>query len=208
MTDYLPTDTGVEDLISAALVSLLTQKLRTDIPADDASRADLIVPGLLQDEPEGVVVLVHENDPDNPDEWLHFPVKYRRSTSDSSLSQSLVGRMREPLHTSLVGGGSRMAYAFSIDVEVWGNEMDLALEREQVRKLISIVMNRATMAIYGAGPHIGTGSTIQDSFGVTVKSGPYVGGAWAHQQPGEGLIARKRLRLYYICNVPWSTDAW
>lgn len=215
MAQYKTTYTGVEDLISAAMLTLLMQKLRTEVPVDDASRAQVLKGGLLQDDPMGVVVLVHENDPDEPDSWKHFPVRYRRDTSSTFGQDNLVGRARPVTmggqgmsYSSLVGGGSRMAYSFSVEVQVWGDEMDVAMEREDVRKTAAVVMSRVLLALEGAGPTIGTGTLIQDDFGIKVVMGPYVGAMWSLQQAGEGLIANKRLWVYYVAEVPWSTGSW
>jgi len=72
----LPTEQGVVDKILDAVVDLLTEKLQTDIEENDASRLATIKVGPRQDDPDSVVVLVHENDPDNPAEWPHYPIRW------------------------------------------------------------------------------------------------------------------------------------
>jgi len=212
----LPIEQGVVDKILDAIQSLLTTKLQTDVDEDDASRLALIKVGPRQDDPDSVVVLIHENDPDNPKQWPHRPVRY----TELSASARLVG-MRSPFgetessqlrassYYEQVGGGSRMERAFTIEIEVWGDEVPgLTLERRDAGQLASILENRTIKALREAGSKIGTGSLLADDFGETVMLGPFWGDAWTDQEEGEALIVRKYIRLYYGTTQSWGTGDW
>jgi len=212
----MPTEQGVCDLIMDAVVDLLTLKLQTEIDADDASRMTTIKVGPRQDDPSAVVVLIHENDPENAREWPHYPMRYPQLQSGgnltgriSSFGESEAAQLRHTAHYEMVGGGSRMARAFTIEIEVWGDEVPgLTLERRDAGHLASLVENRTIKALREAGAKIDTEAAIVDSFGEQVQMGPFWGDAWTDQEEGEALIVRKYIRLYYATTQAWTTADW
>jgi hypothetical protein len=208
----LPSQQGITDKILDALLALLTEKLQTDISEDDASRLTEIKVGPLQDSPSAVVVLLHENDPDNPQDWPHCPIRYPDQRQSFGSAPAFPGDPNLTRSTSgleLVGGGSMVARCFTIGLEVWGDEVvGLSLERRDVGQVASVVENRIIQALKEAGAKIGTGSAIQDDFGEKVSLGPFWGDTWTGQMEGEAMIVRKTIRLYYKCSQSWGTSAW
>lgn len=210
----LPSQQGIADKILDALLALLTEKLQTDISEDDASRLTTIKVGPLQDSPTSVIVLLHENDPENPRDWPHCPIRYPQQGSAAGSAPVFPGepnlsRLRSTTNYELMGGGSMIARCFTIELEVWGDEVSgLSLERRDVGQVASVVENRIVKAIKEAGPKIGTGSIIEDDFGEKASLGPFWGDAWTSQMEGEAMITRKMIRFYYKCSQSWSTNAW
>jgi hypothetical protein len=51
MSNYLPTDRGIEDLMLTAIDKLLTQELQTEVYTGDVSRAVLVKVGPRQASP-------------------------------------------------------------------------------------------------------------------------------------------------------------
>ena len=208
---YLPLELGVVDLIQDALVDLLENKLTHEIPIDDASRAETIKVGPRQDDPTPIVVLIHEQDPDSPNDWPHRPVKYRvpRRSSRGYTDDPYEQPVRQQAGYELIGGGSRMARAFTIEIEVWGDELPgITAERRDVGHLGSLLESRIRKALKEAGPKIGTGALISDNSGESVVLGPYWGEGLLDQEEGEALIYRKKIRLYYVTTQDWDTDDW
>ena len=203
MAQALPTEQGIADKILNAIVDLLTEKLKTDIDADDASRLVTIKVGPRQDDPDSVVILLDENDPDDPSAWSHGPMRITSEGMGFAGNDAL-----RPRGMEFIGGGSFTRIALSLSIEVWGDELDFIVERRNVGQLASILENRARIALKEAGSKIGTGATISDDFGVSVQRGPFWGTYWTDQPEGEAFIVRKRIRLYYICTENWGTSGW
>lgn len=214
---HLPVEQGIVDKILDAIQVLLTTKLHDEVDPGDASRLATIKVGPRQDDPSSVVILIHENDPDNAKEWPHYPVRYER-LADTGLTtgrrtifggEGEAAQLRHSYGYELVGGGSRMARAFTIQIEVWGDEVpNLTLERRDVGQLASVLENRSIKALREAGPKINTGDLLTDSFGESVMAGPFWGDAWTDQEEGESLIVRKMIRFYYHTSQSWDTNAW
>jgi len=213
----LPAEQGIIDKILDALVALLTLKLQTDISATDASRLQTIKVGPRQDDPAAVVVLLHENDPSEAMLWPHFPLRYPEMTRNAELVQqrTMFGgektswQLRHTPGYELVGGGSRIARAFTAEIEIWGDEIEgLTLERRDVGQLASVVENRLIQTLKKAGPKIGQATPITDSFGESIQMGPFFGDFWTDQEEGEALIVRKYVRFYYACTQTWDTSEW
>lgn len=219
MTVALPTTQGIVDKILDALVDLLALKLQTEISATDASRLTTIKVGPMQDDPTNIMVLVHENDPDNPVAWPHAPMRFREQDSTGNMpgiprtfgSEGAQAMLRSPTGFTLIGGGSRMHRAFSLELIVWGDTIanDIpALTRRDVGQLAAILENRTTRALFDAGPKIGTGAAITDDFGETIQDGPFLGEYWTEYEEGEGLSVRKRIRFYYTTYMDWNTSGY
>ncbi len=198
---FLTPHTGIEDEIISLLVDLLTRKLRVEIDPSDVTRAEVIIAGPLQDDPSAVNVMIHENDPLDPADWPHFPIPQTnidRSGSPSHLSRNY----QIPLGYEMMGGAARMGYCFTLEIDIRGDEMDLATEREDVRQIAAAVSARAWQAIKAAGSTIDTSDLVQDDFGTYVVMGPFRGEFWTDQQAGEPQIARRYLRFFYQCMEP------
>jgi len=213
MTVTMPTEEGIADIIMDDVVALLTEKLQADISEDDASYLRLIKVGPKQDDPQGVDIMIHENDPNSPSSWPHRPVRYKTPRRMGGFIGQPYNEMQAELRTisgfELVGGGSQMAYAFTVELEIWGDEIpDVNLERREVGQLASIIEQRTRKSLQDAGPKIGTDSLVTDDFGNTVQRGPFFGDSWTSYEEGEALIVRKYVQFYYVCSVAWSTDAW
>jgi len=188
---YIPARYGVEDLIIDAIVNLLTDKCKTEIATGDISRAEIVKAGYRQEAPGSVNIMVYENDPDQPKDNKHRPMR-----------DSWTGSR------AMVGGGNKYSRAFSIEVEVYGRYMPTDVTREESRRIASIVVRRAITALNHAGPKIGQGDIIVDDFGESVLNGPFMGYSWADVNEGESLIVRKVVRLWYETMVDWSTSDW
>jgi hypothetical protein len=197
-----------------ALVALLTLKLKTEIGAADASRLEEAGVGPKQDDPAGVDIRIHENSLDSPESWPHRPVRYRTPRPmggfiGSSEYEGMQRELRTMTGYELVGGGGQMAFAFTAELEVRGEEIaDIKPGRRDVGQLMGIVSMRLRKALQDAGPKIGTGDLISDDFGNVTQRGPFFGRAWIDYPEGEGLMARMMIRFYYICTVSWNTDEW
>ena len=216
MTQALPSELGICDRVLDALCDLITDKMQTQYPATEATRVASIKVGPQQDDPRSVLILLHENDPENPSAWPHRPQPYREMGDSGQLIGTRIGGspfgeqrpLRQQAGYQMVGGSSRMARAFSADIEVWGNEFTVALTRRQIGQIASIVENRLIKTLNEAGPKIGTGDMITDDFGESVQLGPFWGDGWTDQEEGEALIARKRVSFYYVTIQAWGTGNW
>jgi hypothetical protein len=189
---YLPDQDGVVDLLLTAMETLLVTKLTTEIDTGDVSRAVTIKVGPMQASPDGVFVLLHENDPDDPAQWPHRPVKYNQGRPrDDTVGLSASSDYY------LVGGGGLYARAFSAEVVVYGNYLSgVSVDRDDVRRIAAVVENRLIKALKDAGPDVGTGELLQDDFGEAVVDGPYLDEIRA-DGGGESLIERKVVRVWY-----------
>jgi len=213
MTVTMPMEQGIIDMIMDAIVALLTLKLRTEVSATDASRLDVAGVGPKQDDPAGVDIRIHENALDSPESWPHKPVRYKTPRKMGGFIGSPYEDLENDLRTlsgfELVGGGGQMAFAFTAELEVRGEEIaDIDPERRDVGQLIGVVAMRLRRALQAAGAKIGTGDLITDDFGNTTQRGPFFGRAWIDYPEGEGLMARMMIRFYYVCTVSWNTDEW
>lgn len=198
---YLTPHTGIEDKILALLVNLLTLKLREEIDPKDVTRVDVVISGPLQDDPSAINIMIHENDPLNPNSWAHFPVPHT-DISQSGRPGHLSRNYQIPLGYEMIGGGTRIGFCFTLEIDVRGDEMDMVTEREDVRQIAAAVSARAWQVIKEAESTIGTGELVQDDFGTYVALGPFRGEFWTDQQAGEPQIARRYLRFFYQCMEP------
>ena len=198
---FLTPHTGLEDAIITQLLALLERCLRDEIDADDVTRAGVIQAGPLQDDPEAINVMLHENDPLDPAGWAHFPIPYT-DVNQAGRPGHLSRNYQIPIGYEMVGGGARMGYCFTLEVAVFGDETTLVLENEDVRQLAAAVSARAWQAIKEAGPTIGTNETVRDDYGAYVILGPSRGQFWTDQQAGEAQIARRYLRFFYQAMEP------
>jgi len=213
MSSYLPAEFGCEDLILTALHELLTEKCQTELETGDVTRAGLVKVGPAQATPEGVSLLIHENDPDEPARWPHRPMKYRSLSPAGGLSGDVYSEamsLRTTPGRTLIGGGSMYSRAYTLEIEVFGIYLPTGvdIDREEVRRISSAVTRRAYRAIPEAGPTIGTDRAIQADFGEMIVDGPFMDQSWTDPGEGESLIVRKYLRFWYRTAMEWSTDGW
>lgn len=213
MAYYLPTQDGSNYLILDALVDLLTAKCQTEVDTGDISRAALIKVGPLQASPESVTLLLHENDPFDPERWPNRPMKYRLAAPSGGLrgdpyteSESL----RATPGRVLIGGGSLYSRAYLLEIEVFGLYMPASVDitRAVARKVMAVVSSRATKALLEAGPSIATGAQVVDDFGGFVVQGPFMDTSWTDPEESESLLIRVFLRFWYQMALDWSTNAW
>ena len=211
---YLPIEQGIVDIALDALVDLLTEKLQTEIPEEDASRLTTIKVGPNQDDPTSVMVLLWENDPLSPSDWPHRPLRYKNVRQQGgyigyAYNDLEEGQLRSTTGYELVGGGSRSAVAITAEIQVWGDEIaGLTTERRDVGHIMAVVEYRLRKALKEAGPRIGKTSSLADSFGNSLVAGPLYGDRWAARQEGEAMIAQRYVRFYYICEESWDTGEW
>jgi hypothetical protein len=215
-TYYLPAEEGVVDAALDAMTALLTKELQTDIPAGDVSRMTTILVGYRQEKPTGVHVMVYENDPMNPQQWPHRPIRFKQTRTTGGLvgdAYSETEKLRATSGRVLIGGGGQYTRAFLAEVEIYGrtlprNEGDSPYTRREVGQVAKVVSNRLTKALLNAGPWIGTGAPIAGDMGETLLDGPFLGESWVDQQEGEALIVREYVQFWYVAFKDWSTDAW
>jgi hypothetical protein len=188
----MPTETGIADKVLSALLNVLTAGLQTNVATSDFSRASIVQVGPRQVGPEGVNVLIHENDPDGDAKFRHslIPWKISRKTEQ--------GRLDELSGTSLIGGGSQQKMYFCVEIEVFGNFISGAnLTKPQVRAIAAVVEGRAKSAVRTAGHFIGTGSVLRSSFGEYIVQGPIIESGSNDQEEGEALIVRRKFFFWY-----------
>lgn len=210
---YLPTEDGSNHLILDALTDLLTLKCQTEVSANDLSRVNEVKVGPMQATPEGVMLLIHENDPFSPESWSNRPMRYRNVQASGALSNQPYEDTTSERTTAgriLMGGGSQYSRAYVLQVVVFGPYMPSGIDitRPVVRRVASTVSARATKALLEAGPKIGTGLQIIDDFGGYVIQGPFLDTSWTSPEESESLIVNVYLRFWYHMALDWSTDEW
>jgi hypothetical protein len=214
MTVALPQEEGVIDKTLDALVDLVTLRLKTEVHEDDASRLVWVGVGFKQDDPEGVDIALHENDPDTPSGWPHRPESYRAPKRLGGLvGTPPLDSAQEQLRTfsgmEKMGGGSRMTRRFTAVIMISADEInDINPTRRDVGQLGTVVENRLLKTLIDAGPKIGTGKLITGNFGETVSMGPFFGDAWTDYEEGEAYRLRKYVRFGYHTTRAWNVSDW
>jgi hypothetical protein len=188
----MPTDKGIIDEILSAMLDVLLAGLQTNVATGDFSRASIIQVGPRQVGPEGVDVMIHENDPDGDARFRHSLIPWKISRKNSE------GKTDELTGTTLVGGGSQHKMYFCVEIEVFGNFITGAnLTKPEVRAIASVVEGRAKSALRSAGHFIGTGALVRSSFGEYVVQGPIIESGQNDQEEGEAMILRRKFFLWY-----------
>jgi hypothetical protein len=197
----MPTDTGIVDAILSAILDVLEEGLQTNVATGDFSRASIVQVGPRQVGPEGVNVLIHENDPDGEARFRHSLIPWKIPRKDSQ------GKTDDLTGTSLIGGGSQEKMYFCVEVEVFGNFISGAnLTKPQVRAVAAVVEGRAKTALRSAGHFIGTGALIRSSFGEYVVQGPFIESGQNDQEEGEALIVRRKFHFWYHVVEDYDTE--
>lgn len=215
MAYYIPTETGVSDLALDALSDLLVETLQTEIPNLDITKVTTFKVGYRQQKPTGVNILIYENDPDSPKDWSHRPLRFKTQRTTGGLigdTYSDTEKLRTTSGRALIGGGSLFSRAFTAEIEVSGRmlprEEGVVYTQREVGQIASVVENRLAKTLLEAGPGIGTGVAVADSYGETIIDGPFMGESWMDQQEGKALIVRKYVRFWYKTSKGWTTAGW
>ena len=125
-------------ILSGALEALLVAACQTAISDDDDSKALLVRAGRLQEDPTKnfVNVLIHPNDPDDMDEWVHEVIgKNITPYSDHGF----------PIGMYEIGGGEQWWRRFTAELKIFYNQKSLT--RTQARDNAHLVLGRAEEAI-------------------------------------------------------------
>jgi hypothetical protein len=187
---FLPEDTGMVRLIEAAIETLLTQKLYTEVNPLDLSRAVVIKSGKEQQAPTYCTVLIHKNDPINAAEWAHEPeVKRRSRTTDRE------GRYPR----EFINGGTLYQRAFTVEVKTMLRKVigAITITQNDADNVCQTCLSRAASALRAGGPDIGTDQAIEDSFGEATYKGPHFGSERVTREQGKGLRAQGKLQIWY-----------
>ena len=154
----------------------LEQDMQTNIPVNDPTRANLVRPGLLQDDPTiaRINVLTYANDPDDELGWLHGVIPGgtpNQTTQDPPSYQ--------------IGGGEMWYRRFKTMIEVFPSPK---VDRQGALQLASVVLARAERTLTLLDMNIGTDDFGESAIDLRVmKSGLIFGG-------GEG-------QFIHICNI-------
>jgi len=125
----MPTsDTSIVNVLLDSVNTWLVEKLQTDIPTTDGTKAGLVRPGLLQDNPltYGISVLSYNNDPDDETGWGH------------SITQHDLTSLHNPQPYEL-GGGEMWFRRFTTKAEMY---WPTTYERQQARQSANVVLSR------------------------------------------------------------------
>lgn len=213
MAVSVPGERGIVNMIAVAIDDLLTQKLQTDIASSDLSRATVVKVGLEQEGPTYNTVLIHQNDPNNPQDWKHDThsplrmsrgggVRASRSDPRTMMGREFVGAASqddEGYH-----GGTLYERAFTVEVKTSLKRRigTLSLTVEDVGIINEVVMSRIGFALRQGQYHIGTDQPIEDSFGEATLAGPFFGPSWADLEQGLSYKAIGYTRFWYLTYRP------
>lgn len=122
------------NMVIESVNTYLTEVLQTNIDTDDATRAGLVRPGLLQDDPTRpkVSVLTFPNDPSVEGGWRNEIVVPNGNGADYN----------PPPYE--LGGGEMWYYRFTTELDLFWRPK---VKRDEARVLASIVLSRASRAI-------------------------------------------------------------
>lgn len=141
----------IVSLLADVMETLLTTACQTDV--SDDSKALLVRVGRLQEDPTKnvVSVLIHPNDPDNPDDWRHEVMKM-----DPFAVQNPYGEAIPVSNVGMyeVGGGAHWWRRFTVDLKMFFGVKTLA--REEARELAQNVLGRAEEALKEGMSTLGT----------------------------------------------------
>lgn len=209
----LPGERGIVNLISVAIDDLLTQKLQTEIASSDLSRAVVVKVGLEQQGPTYNTILVHQNDPSSPKDWLHnthsplrtasgYGLRATRSEPRATMGREYVGSASQDDEGYY--GGTLYERAFTIEVKTsLKKRVDrLDLEPTDVGMVNEVVMARAAFTLRQGQYHIGTGQPIEDNFGEATVAGPFFGPSWCDLEQGLSYRAIGYIQIWYLTQRP------
>jgi hypothetical protein len=177
----------IVSLISDAIVDDLTDAL-DEVQADPIYQWDysnLVRIGRLQDDPEDYVnpILVHENDPEDPEGWPHEQYRAPAATGPWQMPRYLLGEIEN--------GGSELYYRrFSVELMLFLTRT--GLDRDDAKQVIDLIHGKC---IYGLRNSTRLGG-LQDEYGEIVinhkngvtKSYMRLNGGPPNQWIGQGKI--------------------
>jgi hypothetical protein len=130
----------------------LIEKLENAVDGNDPTKAGLIRPGFLQDNPLPwrISVLTFANDPDSPESWAH------------TITRADVTSIKDPSPYDL-SGGQMMYRRFLTTLDMYWNP---SFDRQTARQYANVVLSRAEGAIrsFKVYQQIG-GEPFMDDFG-------------------------------------------
>jgi len=139
-------------ILSDGLETLLVAGCQTAVDDDDDSKALLVRAGRLQQDPTKnyVNILIHPNDPDDMDSWVHEPIGKNITPLDQNM----------PMGMYEVGGGEQWWRRFTVELKIFFNQKSLT--RTQARDYAHLVLGRAEEAIKEG---VSTLSALADDWG-------------------------------------------
>jgi hypothetical protein len=140
---------SVTNLLLSAVNDYLTEIMQNELDESDPTRAGMVRPGLLQDDPtkDKVNILSFPNDPDAADSssWRNEIVADKANG----------GEVNPPPYE--IGGGEMWYRRFTTQLELF---FRTKVKRDEAREYASIILSRAELAIARASIWVGT-----DDFG-------------------------------------------
>jgi len=180
----------------AFIVSLIAEAIQGILEdafegIDDYSGSDLVRLGRLMDDPEGYEnpICVHENDPDDPGEWLH------------QQATQLPGHRTQwmPMGAFEIGGAEVWVRRFTVELNVYLTRE--GLEREAAKLVMDTVHGRAHHALHDenrlAGLRDEYGEVVWLSRNCVVKSRMVLSGG-----PPASWIGRGKLWIQVWTEMP------
>lgn len=125
---------AISNIIIDNVNTYLTTVLQDEVDVNDDTRAGLVRPGLLQDDPTRykVSVLTFPNDPDSETSWMNEIVATNANGAD----------MNPPPYE--IGGGEMWYRRFTTQLELFYRTK---VKRDESRELSGVVLARAELAI-------------------------------------------------------------
>jgi len=179
-------------MITNAIISDLETALDPDVIAD-AGESNLVRIGSLQDDPQKYTnpVLVYENDPDDPNGWLHS--QYNSSTQQSG-GRDLIGQGQIEL------GGTELFYRrFTVHISSFLTRS--GLKRAQAKVVFDLLHGRCFHALRNSTSIMG----LSDEFGESVlmcKNGLVKSRVMISGGPPSQWIGRIKLWLQVLTQLP------
>ena len=178
----------IVSLIAAAIQETLEEAFAG---IDDYSGSDLVRLGRLMDDPEGYEnpICVHENDPEDPNEWLH-----QQATEMPGYRSQWM-----PYGTREIGGGEVWVRRFTVELNIYLTRE--GLEREAAKGVMDTVHGRAHHALKDSKKLQGIiddyGEIVWLSAGCVVRSRMVLSGG-----PPSSWIGRGKLWLQVWTEIP------
>lgn len=190
---YIPAVHGLPRVMEQYLVELLTIKLYDEVSANDLTRAVSVKAGKEQQKPTYNTILVHKNDPRNAKTWAHQPVVRRRARTtdrENKYTRGLVGSNAAPY--------IQRAFTIEFKTALKQRIQGIVITPDDADQVLQVVMSRAIQAITEAGPMMGAGNAVVDSFGEQVHLGPFFEDEWTDREQGKSLRVQGRCQIWYL----------
>lgn len=193
----MPTERGIVSLTLDIMESVLLDEMKTKIAVDDVSRLSHVQVGPPQHSPHAVAIYLYENELGVNVGWRHSP-DGRDPTENYRGQRDARPAGRVPLGRLNVGGDGLYQRAFTMQIIVTGNKMDLGATEVTpsiVGDVAGIVAGRAVKALTSRYESFTMAAA--DSFGEKIAFGPYWGEEWNQQQEGQALRIIKFLQVWF-----------